>query len=884
MVVWRYALSRSGMPSEAADRRFVNDLIEDRQGSLWLGALGGLYRRWPDGRTRRYTTRDGLPDDNIHDLLEDHQGQLWAGTRYGGFFRFTADETPGTPFVAESYRYRDGLQSDWIFQLYETADHRFWVATNRGIVEFLPHGDSQGRRFHGYTPENGLSYHEISALGEDTGGNLWLGTQPAGAMKLARGGFITYDERDGLMDVAAIFEDAVGRVYFKGNVIGKKGPGVFDGPKLDQLRAGAKTYYLGFGRFDDGRFNWFRPAVPLNFGWVTHSAPVQTRDREWWVSSGEGLYRFPASDSFSQVKTARPLAVYLTKDGLAHPQVWQAFCRLWRQPLGLDYLTESNPMGSWELTFRDLANSPGLPSLKDELPRSFGEDAAGNVWVGLNTGVARHRDGSFHFFTARDGLPPGAIMSIHSDRAGRLWLASSRGGLVRVDDPASERPAFTSYTTAQGLSSNSTEAITEDLQGHIYVGTGRGLDQLDPATGRIKHFTTADGLAVGRIAAAFCDRSGVLWFGNHGGLMHFVPSSAEAAPPPPILLTGLRVAGEQRVVSAIGETEIALADLESDRNQLQIDFVALGFAPGERLRYQYRLEGSGADWSAPTEHRTVNFASLASGSYRFMVRAVNSDGVFSTQPASITFTVLRPFWLRWWFLSLAALALVGLAYAAYRFRVARLLEVADMRTRIATDLHDDIGTNLTKIAILSEVARQQLGNGDAGEDGLLSSIARVSRESVASMGDIVWAINPQRDSLLDLVRRMRRHAEDLFTSRDIRLEFDAPGVGEHLKLGAEVRRDLFLIFKEATGNAARHSDCSRVSVSLQPEGAWLVLQVVDDGVGFDPAAASEGQGLMSMRRRAHGLAGTFEIEAGDHRGTTLRVRVPCVRRRSAHFR
>jgi signal transduction histidine kinase len=332
----------------------------------------------------------------------------------------------------------------------------------------------------------------------------------------------------------------------------------------------------------------------------------------------------------------------------------------------------------------------------------------------------------------------------------------------------------------------------------------------------------------------------------------------------------------------MGETEVALVDLEPGRNQLQIDFVALGFAPGERLRYQYQLEGSGAGWSALTEQRTVNLASLASGSYRFVVRAVNSDGVLSVQPATITFTILRPFWLRWWFLSLSALALVAVVYAGYSYRVAHLLEVANMRTRIATDLHDDIGTNLTKIAILSEVARQQLG--DAGGEGLLGSIARVSRESVASMGDIVWAISPQRDSLLDLVRRMRRHAEDLFSSRDIGMEFDAPGVGEHLKLGAEMRRDLFLIFKEATGNAARHSHCSRVNVSLCHDGAWLVLQVVDDGVGFDPTAESEGQGLMSMRRRVHGLDGTFEIEPGDNGGTTLRVRVPCVRQRNLHFR
>ena len=221
--------------------------------------------------------------------------------------------------------------------------------------------------------------------------------------------------------------------------------------------------------------------------------------------------------------------------------------------------------------------------------------------------------------------------------------------MIRVDDPAAERPVFTSYTTREGLSSNSTEAITEDLQGRIYVATGRGLDQLDPETGRFKHFTIADGLAPGSIIAAFRDRKGTLWFGTQRGLSRFVPASEEASPAPPILITGLRVANEPRNVSALGETEISLPDIEPDRNQLQINFVALSFVPGEVLRYQYKLEGSEADWSVPTEQRTLNLASLAPGKYRFLVRAVSSRGIASVSPSMIRFVVLRPFWQRWWF-------------------------------------------------------------------------------------------------------------------------------------------------------------------------------------------------------------------------------------------
>ncbi|HKQ74642.1 MAG TPA: two-component regulator propeller domain-containing protein, partial [Blastocatellia bacterium] len=497
------------------------DLLEDRHGSLWVASFHGLFRHRPDGGTEQYTKRDGLPDNNIHDLLEDHQGRLWVGTRLGGFFRFAADSSHASPVVAEAYNQQNGMTTNWVFQLFETSDHRFWVATNKGIIEFFPGGDGQGRRFRAYTRRNGLSFQEITALNEDTGGNLWLGTGSAGAMKLARNGFVTYGEQDGLLTVNAIFEDPAGGICFRGVVLGDQRANAFDGAKQDLLRAGADGFFQRFGRFDGRRFDWFEPAIPFDFGYIPDQIAAQTPDGEWWIGGGEGFYRFPASDNFASIKTARPLAVYTTKDGLPSPQVGRVFAdsggNIWVSGYGLARWDRSSR------TLHNLKNEPGLPSLKDTMAFSLGEDRAGIVWIGFNPGVARYRNGRFTSFTASDGLPPGAIKNIYSDRVGRLWLTSARGGLIRVDDPTAERPSFKSYTTAQGLSSNSTEAITEDLYGRIYVATGRGLDQLNPETGRIKHFTTADGLAPGNIIAAFRDRTGTLWFGTHRGLSRFVP-------------------------------------------------------------------------------------------------------------------------------------------------------------------------------------------------------------------------------------------------------------------------------------------------------------------------------------------------------------------------
>jgi signal transduction histidine kinase/ligand-binding sensor domain-containing protein len=874
------------MPNDFPEQRIIADVLEDARGSLWIAAPSGLYRRWPDGRAARYTTRDGLPSDYVQDLLEDHEGRLWAGTRLNGFFRFSADATHGTPVVDRKHSYaaqgRYGLPHPWVSQLFETSDRRFWVATAGGLAEFFPAGDDQ-HRFRSYSTRNGLSYSNITALNEDLGGNLWLGTNTAGAMKLTRGGFTTYGEQDGIREVHAVFEDRAGHLCFRGRVLGDARTSVFEGAKLDPLRGDQAVYHTRLGCFDGQRFDWFKPLESYSgwawgWGWVNGHVTLQAKSGEWWVGTGRGLYRFPPSDHFMQLKTARPLAVYGTKDGLA---AWQVFW-LFEDSRGNVWVSTTSAstygLALWEPLdgrLRDLAGAPGLPSLKDNLPRSFGDDRTGNVWIGFRSGLARYTQAGFTFLTVSEGLPSGAINDIHLDRSGRLWLASAGAGLVRVDNTSAERPAFVSYTTAQGLSSNISEVITEDLNGRLYVGGGRGLDQFDPATGRVKHFTTADGLAPGSFLAGFRDHSGVLWFGMTSGLARLAPTIEKPRAPPPVLITGLRVSGIAQPVSAVGEREMSLPDFTPDQNQLQIDFVGLGFGPGEVLRYQYRLEGADADWSGLGEQRTVTYARLASGRYRFVVRAMNSDGIVSDRPASIAFTILSPVWLRWWFLTLAALALGLMAYALYRYRVTRILEMANLRTRIATDLHDDIGANLTRIALLSEVAQRthDVTRG-SGADAPLASITRIARESVSSMSDIVWAINPKRESLLDLIRRMRQHADELFTLRGIQLRFTSPDTADSVRLGVDVRRDLLLIFKEAVNNAARHSRCSRVEIDLRVEGSRLVLAVVDDGVGFDASMESEGQGMTSMQRRAQRLKGTLAITSGAGVGTTVTLSIP----------
>src|SRR5262249_23430879 len=297
-----------GIREEYGEGQIIADLLEDQSGSLWVATPGGLYRRWPDGSSARYTKLDGLPDDFIHSLLQDQEGRLWAGTRYGGFFQFSPDDTRRSVIINRAYSMREGMPKPWVFQLFQASDHKFWVATAHGLLEFFPDRDQHGNWFRSYTERIGLTYFDITTVAEDRAGNLWMGTPAAGAMRLERNGFITYDTRDGIYGVSQIFGDRAGGVCFRGADLGDSRTSVFQGAKLDPLGRTPDYHYVRLGRFDGQAFAWFMPRSVSDLGWINEGNVLQTRIGESWVSTAGGLYRFPPADRFDQVTAAQPLA------------------------------------------------------------------------------------------------------------------------------------------------------------------------------------------------------------------------------------------------------------------------------------------------------------------------------------------------------------------------------------------------------------------------------------------------------------------------------------------------------------------------------------------------------------------------------------------------
>lgn len=864
----------------------VRALVEDREGSLWVGTQGrGLVRRLPDGRTVRYAIQSPVYGDGVESLMFDLEGRLWVAHRDGaGLIVFKPEPAssiaggnklltrtltesepgprsparrirlPAAPGEVCRYTIADGLASDLIMSgIYQSSDGRIWIGSDGGLTEF-----SDGR-FRSYMTAQGLSNRQVYREAEDRDGNLWLAS-PTGAMKITWSGFTTFGKADGLRatHVTSIFENQSGELCATSEV------GFFFEPFIN--------------RFDGHRFTAVWPRLPREIkgaGWGWNQITFQDHTGDWWVPTSFGLWRFPRVMSVDQLAHTLPKAVYNHQRGeLPGDDVF----RLFEDSRGDIWISISgSPPGMvrWERTTESFHRYSDIDGLTPtSLPTAYCEDAAGNVWLGLyEGGLARYHDGRFQLFTQADGFPAGLVRSLYLDHAGRLWAATAQGGVVRLDNPHEDHPRFVTYTIADGLSSNGVSCITEDKLGRMYFGTTRSLDRLDLETNRIRHYTKADGLSSNAVRVAFRDREGALWFGTDQGLSRLIPGPDPPPSPPPILISGLRIAGDVQPISALGVTEVSGLVLNPTQNQLSIDFVGLGFAAGEGLKYQYKLVGSNDEWSTPTDQRTINYAGLSPGRYRFMVQAVTADGTISPSPATISFTIMPPIWQRWWFVTLVVL-MAGLgATTIYRYRVRRLIELERVRTRIATDLHDDIGASLSLIAMLSEVAQRQVPHGNSSVAEPLASIASSSRELVDSMSDIVWAVNPRKDRFSELVKRMRRFASDAFSSRDIALQFEAPD-DHDFKLGADARREIFFIVKEGVNNIARHSGCTEAAVILKLQGGSLLLELRDNGKGFVPSLANEGNGLASMRERARRLGGEFEVVTESDRGTTLRLVVP----------
>jgi hypothetical protein len=411
--------------------------------------------------------------------------------------------------------------------------------------------------------------------------------------------------------------------------------------------------------------------------------------------------------------------------------------------------------------------------------------------------------------------------------------------------------------------------------GDLWVSTADdGLFRLPLSGGPTASFGDRNGLPYNSFSRAYdAANGGEIYLGQYEGFIRFHPDSIHVNPhPPPVVLTEFNVFDRPYAAGQPLWTRPEI-HLRYDQDFFSFRFAALDYTDPGRNAFSYKLDGFDQEWNQPGTRSFAGYTKVDPGTYTFRVRAANSDGVWNEPGVSVGLRIDPPYWQTWWFRGLIGAIVLAMVAGAYQYRVAKLLEMERMRLRIASDLHDDIGSSLSGIALVTESLKSRKGLEERDREHL-SDVTRTARRTADALRDIVWLVNPEHDAMDDLLLRLKDAATMILTG--IEHTITTSGSSLSTRMSLEVRHNLILIYKEVLNNIARHSRARHVSISIHWESSLFTFRVVDDGVGFDPATVTRGNGLRSLQQRAAQIGGTLRVESSPGRGTDviLTARVP----------
>lgn len=504
--------------------------------------------------------------------------------------------------------------------------------------------------------------------------------------------------------------------------------------------------------------------------------------------------------------------------------------------------------------------------------------SGGLLWVGTeNKGVfvidprsgrvvKRYSSGDQDSFYA-DNNPVNDILEVNPS----LFALACTGSLDFVNTRTGKQ---TSCNGNKGLPSFIVYAMQLDKEEKLWLSTNGGLFNYDFKT---NSFEGKEGLVKTTNEWNVLTNStklhdGKLLFTGSNSFLIFDPLKIrDHKRPYNVAITDFRLFNRYLPLDSVyreGELE-----LDYNQNSISISFSSFNFDTEGNYKYYYRMIGADTTWIRADKNLTASFAALSPGSYTFMVKCLNSEGISSPAVTKLPIYVRPAYWQTWWFMLLMIVIGMVPLYVIYRLRINRILAVQHLRENVARDLHDDVGSTLTSINILSEMAAYKLNQEPLVANDYLSKISRNSSEMMQAMDDIVWSIKPDNDHLVKIVARMREYMVSVLESRGVDCSFEVDSSINHIKLNMECRRNLYLAYKEAINNIAKYAEASDVQIEMSIRSGVLDLQIRDNGKGMVLADVKTGNGLNNMRQRIELLKGTFEISSAVGNGTSILIKL-----------
>jgi signal transduction histidine kinase/ligand-binding sensor domain-containing protein len=792
----------------------------DENNTLWLAANNYIIQ----ARDGLVVSKKGAP--GVVFLVDDHMGKLLYGS-YDGLFRLPKDRLASGTF--EHFTTRNGLPENTLRCGYVDRESNLWVGGIAKGIARLTEANTLRFDIIGLNPP-----YQYSIAAADSNGHVWV---------------------VGPSDLFEVFEDS------------------FGGRQLaiadDRIGRGKEPRYSDI-------FN-----LPNSAKGIIPFSLVVDRVGRLWVGYSNGqiaCYQIEArvnkASRLRLIRTLRPDADF--PSGFPNCFAVDRHDRVWYSAGKKLLLMDPNRTPS---LLRIFGEQDGILSDRNYV-RAILCDSGGNVWVGCyRSGVALLSadsifTGSFRPFpiTAKPLQP--RIASLRADSHRRIWIASETDGLFLVENGRVETRSL-----ASGMPSAIVTSSTEDHAGRVWVSTGVGVGYFDSAGSTSVH--KKSDLADSYVFCSGMTRKGELWFVQINSLVIHKPSIDRAGRSlfPPIVTSfhanGVKLPLTEHVSLPYGQ------------NNIEINFVAITFKDHKDVRYEYRLSGLDPDWSRPQTSKHVLYGAVPPGEYMFQVRAIDARGMAGEDTAQVHFSIVPPFWRTGWFMVFIWILVVLVVWGTARYieiskfrRRMRMLEnqraLENERLRISSDLHDELASNLTSIAMLSRILHDEKSTGTepTQRQQMLERIAVLSGQSVESIRDIIWAIDPKSETLESLLTKLQDSLVSVCRAKGIHLDVDLRAEGTpSINLQPEVRRNLWFLLKEAAHNAIKHSSCSRLAITARYSSGMLWISIRDNGKGHDPSTEGSGKGRKTMDMRARQIGGILEYSAIPGQGTTVTLTV-----------
>jgi ligand-binding sensor domain-containing protein/signal transduction histidine kinase len=847
------------MASEKTLGSIPRRLVTDQAGRMWVSTDRDIFR-WSGTHFESMGASLGSESPQMDFLFFPREEGRW--TIANGRFRKEVDGR----CTQEVPEWRDLLGGDYPIyqQMHQDRHGGIWFAPpHRGVFYLSPEGESRQ-----LNTTDGLPTDFISSWFEDREGNIWLGAERGGLIRLHRRRFQTLALGGDQPSAPAISvcEDRENAIW-------------------------VGTFGNGLVRASQGRTEQLLTAKQAVGRHVLSVVP-DAAGRLWASAGAEDLHQ--------------------VVNGELKPAPWAAhgikalfvdhLDRLWVGTKDQLFCAAAGKLNTFD-TF-----SGGN---RHEV-RSIAEDRAGGIWVGLGDGTLYRYDENRFIAFKPDDIPVSyPIWSLSPDEDGTLWVGTFGGGLLLLQDGK-----FFRYTKKAGLPDDVISQILDDGSGNLWIGSSRGVFRVSKEAlraFRAGRITTVPSLVFGRHEglpslectggyqpSAWRGRDGTLWFATAGGVAYVDPSKLAAnASPPSVTIESVVVdGGVQALPSAAradaptGRATPPVLEIPAGGKRLEFQYTGLCFASPDQVRFRHRLEGLESAWNDVGPRRFAQYSFLRPGRYRFLVSACNSDGVWNETGAAIVIKVLPHFWQTWWFVGLFGMTTVGaLAAAVHRVSTAGLrrkvlgLErqraIEADRARIARDIHDELGAGLTQITLFSELLRR--APHDHPEEHA-RHISETANSLTLAMDEIVWAVNPKNDTLENSVSYICSFAQEYLRTAGVKCRLEIPAAIPSVRLSSEVRYHVFVSTKEALNNIVKHAGATEVWLRLALETRAFILTIEDNGCGLrtesppsEPSNAriSSGNGFGNLQTRMKTVGGTFTLTAGaEGRGIRIALKIP----------